>query len=267
MQVSVLTFVAATGLLRVFSWPSMAEQPSAKAMAGFDSYSSEVECGLAAQHRSDNFMAGIADPQTAARLHRGELIIEKLTPARGPDLPGAMLHYWRGTAFAPGATAANFEKLMRNFADYPRWYAPEVTSARVLAQQGDRYQVVMRVEQKHVISVVMDTTYDVAFARVDPQRGYSVSHSTRIAEIYHPGMAGERWLRPDEEHGFLWRLNTYWTYEQRDGGLFLQIETVSLTSATPTGLGWAVGPFVESVPRDSIEFTLEKTCKALRKTR
>ena len=72
-------------------------------------------------------------------------------------------------------------------------------------------------------------------------------------------------LNPDEEHGFLWRLNTYWSYEERDGGLYMQIESVSLTRSIPAGLGWAVGPFVESVPRESLEFTLRSACNALRR--
>jgi hypothetical protein len=255
---------AAVVLLQAFSPRCLAERPSAKATAGFDSYIRAVETRLAAQHSSCNFVAGIADARTTARLRSGELIIENLTPAHGPELPGAMLHHWRGTAFVPGATAAAFEGLMRNFAAYQRWYAPEVISGRVLARQGDGYQVVMRVEQKHVITVMMDTSYEVTFVRSNPRSGYSVSRSVQITEIDNPGTARERPLRPDEEHGFLWRLNTYWTYEQRDGGLYLQIETVSLTRTVPIGLGWAVGPFVESVPRDSMEFTLRKTREALR---
>ena len=73
-------------------------------------------------------------------------------------------------------------------------------------------------------------------------------------------------MTPAQEHGFLWRLNTYWSYEERDGGLYLQIESVSLTRAIPPGLGWAIGPFVESVPRESLEFTLHAACDALRKS-
>ena len=72
-------------------------------------------------------------------------------------------------------------------------------------------------------------------------------------------------LSPSEEHGFLWRLNTYWSYEERDGGLYMQIESVSLTRSIPTGFGWLVRPFVESVPRESLEFTLRSMCNALRK--
>ena len=77
--------------------------------------------------------------------------------------------------------------------------------------------------------------------------------------------AHERALNPGEEHGFLWRMNTYWSYEERDGGLYIEIESVSLSRSIPVGLGWAIGPFIESVPRDSLEFTLEATRNALLK--
>ena len=180
-------------------------------------------------------------------------------------MPGALLHHWRGSAFVPGARAQDFERLMRDFNAYPEHFSPQVLRARVLAQQGDHLQAEMRVRQRHAITVVMDTAYDIAFVRLDAEHGYSISRSTRISEIDRPGTSDERALGPGEGHGFLWRLNTYWSYEERDGGLAMEIESVSLTRAIPTGLGWAVGPFVESVPRESLEFTLRSVCKALRK--
>ncbi len=67
-------------------------------------------------------------------------------------------------------------------------------------------------------------------------------------------------MSPSEEHGFLWRLNTYWSYEERDGGLYMQIESVSLTRSIPNGLAWIIRPFVESIPRESLEFTLRAAC-------
>jgi hypothetical protein len=243
-----------------------AAEPSAAAAAGFNAYTGAVEARLAAQHRSlTEFVAGLSNPETAARLHRGEPIIERLTPAHGPDLPGAMLHHWRGTAFVPGATEAQFERLMRGFAAYPRVYAPQVLAARVLAQQGDDYRVTMRVRQTRVITVVLDTTYDVRFGRPDSQHAFSLSRSTRIAEIADAGTPSEHAVSPANQHGFLWHMNTYWSAEERDGGLYIQIESVSLTRSIPTGLGWVIGPFIESVPRESLEFTLQATGEALRK--
>ena len=123
----------------------------------------------------------------------------------------------------------------------------------------------MRVRQQHILTVVMDTSYDVIFARLDARHGFSISRSTRIAEIDSPGTRKERALGASEEHGFLWRQNTYWSYEERDGGVYMQIESVTLTRSIPRGLGWAVAPFVESVPRESLEFTLRSTCTALRR--
>ena len=244
-----------------------AAEPPAAAVAAFNSYVAAVESRLTRQHGSAGaFLAPIASAsQMDERLRRGELIVEQVTPSGSADLPGAMLHHWRGTAFAPGARAADFERLMKGFEAYPRVFSPQVVQARVLAEHGDRFQAAMRVRQRHVITVVMDTTYDISFGRLDGRRGYSISRSTRVAEIDSPGTAAERVLGPGEEHGFLWRLNTYWSYEERDGGLYMQIESVSLSRSIPRGLGWAVGPFVESVPRDSLEFTLRSACNALRR--
>lgn len=236
--------------------------PTPAALTAFDTYIAEVENRLLQQHRSAKDFLATKD---AARLRRGEQIIEQVQPSSGPDLPGAMLHHWRGTAFASGATPADLERMMENFEAYPKDYAPQVVQARILTRRGDNFHVLMRTRQKHVITVVLDMNLDITFGRPDAQHGYSLSRSTQISEIESPDTPGERGLGPKENHGFLWRLNTYWSYEERDGGLYMQIETVSLSGAVPEGLGWAIKPFVESVPKESLEFTLRSTCDALRK--
>jgi hypothetical protein len=245
----------------------LAEAPAA-AVSSFNSYIDAVESRLAQEHRSQNGF--IAPPASAGlesdtRLRNGELIIEKLTPSTGENLPGAMLHDWRGTAFAPGATAADFERLMKDYNAYPKTFSPQVLRAKVLAQHDDFFLVLMRVRQKHVITVVMDTTYEITCGRLDPKHGYSISRSTQIQEIESPGSSSERVMNSKEEHGFLWRMNTYWSYEERDGGLYMQIESVTLTRSIPNGLAWIIRPFVESIPRESLEFTLSATRNALRK--
>ena len=250
------------------SWPhSLPAEPSPAAVSAFNTYISGVESRLAQQHMSHSaFLAPVASvPHSEMRLRQGELLVERIAPAVGTNLPGAMLHHWRGAAFVAGAKAADFERLMQDFNAYPQRFSPQVLDAKVLSQQNGRFQVLMRVRQRHVITVVMDTAYDITFAKLDEKHGYSVSRSTRISEVASPGTKAERTLGPNEEHGFLWRLNTYWSYEERDGGLYMEIESVSLTRSIPVGLAWAVGPFVESVPRESLEFTLRSTCNALRK--
>jgi hypothetical protein len=160
-----------------------------------------------------------------------------------------MLNHWRGTAFAPGAKAADFERLLRDFDSYPRIFSPQVLQASATTQQH-KTQVRMRTQQHHVITVTMDAKYDVTFGRLDARHRYSMSRSTAISEL-------------GGDHGFLWHLNTYWSYEERDGGLYLQIETVSLSRSIPRGLGWMIRPWVERVPRESLEFTLRAARNAL----
>jgi hypothetical protein len=243
-------------------------EPTPAAISSFNSYSKAVESRLAQQHRLPNtFLAHpSSDPENMKmRLREGELIIEKLTPSADVNFSGALLHHWRGTAFAHGAKAADFERLVRDFNSYPQHFSPQVIQAKVLTQGADRMQVWMRVRQKHVITVVMDTTYDITFGQLDAQHGYSISESTRIAELEAAGTSAERTLSANEDHGFLWRLNAYWSYAERDGGLYLQIEAISLTRSIPRGVGWAVQPYIESIPRESLEFTLRSACNALQK--
>jgi hypothetical protein len=241
-------------------------QPSSKASAGFDAYILTIEARLEQQHRSrDAFLAPVTLPNAGARLHDGELLIEKLTPDPGPNLPDALLFVWRGTAFVPGAKAADFESLLRDFNAYPKVFAPQVVQASILSRTGNYFQPRLRVRQHHVLTVVLDTTYDVAFGHLDPAHGYNLSRSIDISEIESAGTPSEHALPPEKAHGFLWRLNSYWSWEQRDGGLYIQIESASLTRSIPAGLGWAIRPFVESVPRESLEFTLRSAASALRK--
>jgi hypothetical protein len=265
--------LVAGGLLMLLGSPArIGAEPTPAAVAAFGSYAGAVEARIAQQHRSGSGFLAIAD---SARLRQGELVVEELTPASGKDLPGALLHHWRGTAFIGGAKSADFERTMKDFGGYPTIFSPQVLQARVITHDGDRFQVTMRVRQKHIITVVMDTAYDVTFGRggsgegdfggPGAQGGFSISRSTHIAEIDSPGSKNEHALDPSAEHGFLWRQNIYWSYEERDGGLYVQIESVSLTRSIPVGLGWAIGPFVESIPKESLEFTLRAARDAVRK--
>lgn len=238
-------------------------EPGTAALIAYNSYVNGVESRLALQHQSPSaFLAPVAPVQRSdTQMTRGQVIIEQRTPSGGLVLPGALLHHWRATAYVRGASTADFAAILKDVNAYPEEFAPQVLQSRVLARQGARLQEWMRVRQHHVITVDMDTTYDVVFGELDAQHGYSTSRSTRISELNSNGRA----VDAGQEHGFLWRQNTYWSYEERDGGLYIQVESVSLTRSIPTGLGWLVGPFVESVPRESLDFTLRSACNVLRR--
>ena len=240
---------------------SLRAQPSPAANAAFTTYTQAEERRLAQQHATTFLAPETLTPEALTRLHHGDLLLD---PLATPDAPaGTLLHHWRGTAFVPHATAAAFDHLLRDLPAYPATFAPEVLRAALLSDTGDHRQTTLRVRQHHVLTVTLDTAYDITFTHPSPTRGASTSRSTRITEIANPDTPKEHPLSPAEEHGFLYRLDTFWTWEEKDNGLYLQIETITLSRAIPTGLTWAVRPYITSIPRDALTFTLTAARKAL----
>jgi hypothetical protein len=243
--------------------------PTEEATTAYNSYISQVEGRLARKHQTTCVSLADAD---LARIRNGDLVVEQVSPGTNEKLPGAQLYDWRGTAFVAGAKPEDFVRLMKDYDAYPRTFSPEMLRARVVTHEGDDYQVIMRVRQKHILTAVLDITYDVTFGRGGSggtvgQCGYVISRSTHIAEIDQAGTSQERALAPSEDHGYLWRQNNYWSYEERDGGLYIQIESISLSRSIPAGLGWAIGSFTKSIPRETLEFTLRSMRNALQKSR
>lgn len=198
------------------------------------------------------------------RLHHGEMIVERMTTGNGEvRIRRGLIHHWAGTVFIPGVTLGQTLALIQDYDHHPDAYSPEVLRSRLVRSQGDDFHIFLRLRKHKVTTVVLDTEYDVHFVRLDQHRVYSRSHSTRIAEVENPGRSDERDLPPGNDHGFLWALDTYWRFLEVEDGVFVQCEAISLTRDVPTGLGWLIEPFVENVPRESLEFTLATTRKAV----
>jgi hypothetical protein len=200
------------------------------------------------------------------RLKAGETVIERLETrenGREVEIPSGMVHHWTGTVFIPGATLAQVLALVQDYDNHRKYYAPDVTRSKKLQHQGDFFKIYLQFKKKNVITVVLNTEHDVRYTSLDATRAYSRSHTTRINEIENYGEPDER-EKPDSENGgFLWRLYSYWRFQERDGGVFVECEAVSLTRGIPFLVAPIVRPFVTSVPRESLEHTLTATRVAM----
>lgn len=200
------------------------------------------------------------------RLRSGQVVIERVeTPPAAASIstPGAMVHDWVGTVLIPGVTLLQVLATVQDYDHHHEYYAPEVAKSRTVAHNGDDFTIYLRLKRTKIITVVFDTEHQVRYHALDATHAYSESHSTRIAELGNAGEARERVLPAGEEHGFLWRLNSYWRFSETREGVFVQCEAISLTRDIPTGLSWLVGSFVESIPKESLSFTLESTRAAV----
>ena len=83
------------------------------------------------------------------------------------------------------------------------------------------------------------------------------SEALKIAELEFPNSAREKEKPQGSDHGFLWRLNSYWRYQQVDGGVLVECESVSLSRSIPTVLEFLVRPIINRMARRSMQRTLE----------
>ena len=267
--------IRATAMALVLAWmlvaPGLAQtvELEPETLSAFDRYVGQAERRMVDElHAGGSFLlpdgwSAERRDQTYLRLRRGEMAIENLGQGPEAQVPHGMVHHWAAIVFVPSATLDQALALIQDYDRHQNVYSPEVLRSRLLQRQGDDFHIFLRLRKHKVRTVVLDTEYDVHFARLDSRRAYSRSHSTRIAEVEHPGERGERDLLPGKDHGFLWALDTYWRFREAEDGVFIQCEAISLTRDVPPGLGWLVGPFVESIPRESLEFTLAATRKAV----
>ena len=199
---------------------------------------------------------------TLARRGRGELFIEPVvTREQGKEIevPGGLIHHWVGAVFIPGATVDQAVALLQDYDRHARIYHPTVERSKVLARDGDSFRVHLRFMMKKVITVVVNSEHEARFRREGPDRARSRIVSTRIAEVADPGTPSEREHPVGRDGGYLWRLNTYWRFLERDNGVYVECESITLTRGIPAGFGWLIRPFVTSIPRESLTFTLART--------
>jgi len=198
-------------------------------------------------------------------LDRGDVVsrrVEAPPPAGSLEFPGALCHDWVGTVFMPGVTVDQVIGLMQSYDRYAEIYRPAVRRSRLIEHQDGHFKASLQLFMKKGISVALNTEVDVRYVRISPSRAQVRSSSTRIAEVDSLDSPGEQEKPVGHDNGFLWRFNNYCAVEERGpgperaAGTYVQCQSLSLSRSVPLGLGWLIGPFVSSIPRESMEFTL-----------
>jgi hypothetical protein len=202
----------------------------------------------------------------ARRVKAGEIVVQPFTGKPDRSLTGGgLIHDWVGSVFIPGATV---EQTLAMAQDYPRHkdiYKPEVIDSRILSRQGNDFHIYLRLLKKKVITVQLNTEHEVKYSQAGPKRWRSASKTTKIAEVDNPGKPDEREKPPGTGEGFLWKLDTFWRFEERDGGTWVECQALSLTRDVPFGLGWVIEPIIRNLPKESLENTLRSMRAALAK--
>lgn len=232
-------------------------------LAAFDGYVRERETAIERRIAAGPFLWAEERQERFRQLRQTGVLVETLT-GNGPQaIENGLIHDWLGMVFLPGATLDRVLALVQNYDDHKNAYAPEVIESKLVRRTGDFFQVRLRLRKHKLITIVLNTDYDVTYRRLSRTRAVSRSYSTRINEVTGAGTAVERELPPGDDHGFLWRLHSFWKFEERDGGVYMEVEAISLTRDVPRIVAPIVNPVVRQLPRESLEKTLLNTRRAL----
>ncbi len=231
----------------------------------FEDYAKGREAGILSRRiNGGKFLWADDTDDRRARVRGGEVVIEPFRERGVIEVTGGILHDWIGAVFVANTTLSKVLSTVQNYDSHKNLYQPEVNDSRLLSREGNLFRVRMRLFKKKVITTVLNTDHEITYFPLDAIRQHSRSRSTRIAEVEGAGGRGEHELSPGDDHGLLWNLNSYWRFLERDGGVWIECEAISLTRGIPTGFGWLLTPIVRELPRESLTHTLEATRRALR---
>jgi hypothetical protein len=264
---SLLMRPAALLLLTAMVFPGEAKAATLRpeTINAWDDYLQSTTANLEDQvHHGGNFLWTFDDAERAARVHSGEIVVAPADGQNPKRVIGGLIHDWRGALFIPNRKLDDILEVTRDYDHYKQFYHPSVVESKVLARHGpdDRFSILL-MNKAFFLRTALDADYQATNVRLDDRRFYAISRTTRLQEVDKYGQPGE-YRKPDGEgSGYIWRLYSIARLEQRDDGVYIELEAIALSRNIPAALQFAVDPVVRRVSRNSLLMSLRQTEEAV----
>lgn len=265
---SLVTALALTSLLAVPTWGAQLKPATT---AAFNRYILSTEARVTRDLQDGRFLFVDDLPdenrrEAYARIRKGGVFIEHLRAEeknKPIKIPHGLIHHWVGIVFIPGVTLAETIAELQDYADQPTHYAPTVRQARILQHSGNEFKVFRQLYHKRLVTVVLNAEFDDVYDILNASQATVRSYSTRIAEVADWNQPDEHELPVGNDHGYVWRYYSYSHMEEKDGGVYMQIEVVTLSRAVPVVFAWLVDPLMPRIARRGLTELLVQTRQAI----
>jgi hypothetical protein len=191
-------------------------------------------------------------------LFTGKVLVESV-PADSRNLeeiPDGMVHHWRGFIFIPGVTLDDVLFRVEN-PTAENVKQEDVKDSRLLEKSPGQLRLFLKLQRSKIVTVVYNTEHLIKYSKHSNAAAWSSSIATRIREIENFQKQDEREKPEGQDSGFLWKLNSYWRYQQIHGGVIVECESMTLSRSIPPILSVIVQPIIKSIARESMERTLQ----------
>jgi hypothetical protein len=214
----------------------------ADTVALFEDYTAKFEQRVAAPFASAGKL-WIDDDHSSRRkdFDAGKPVVEARENA---DIRNGSIHHYSGTIRVPGAKIEQVRRVMEDYPNYTTYFKPDVARGTGVLQpdstpDDEHFKSRLFLTESTVwMDVAYDAQYDSHFHRIDASRWISHSTTISIRELLDAKKLDGGAFPEGDDHGFLWRTNNYWFARERDGGLDLQVDSMTLSRTTPLGFNW-----------------------------
>jgi hypothetical protein len=201
-------------------------------------------------------------PDLLRRVRSGELVVSNRDPS---EVPSGLIHHWVGAMFLSGVTLDDVNAMFNDYDHYPDFYRPRVVKVKVLKQTDDYQKITtLAVDRAFGVTGAVEADNEVHIFRLDARRVYSLSNATRVQEIVNYGEPDQRLPSENQGPGYVWRTVSMNRLEQRDGGVYIEMEMISLSRGIPIEFRWLIKPLIDHMPRTVMLETLKDTRNAVR---
>ncbi len=266
-----LVRTAALVLMAAAVLPVDAATLKPETVADWDNYLRTVSSALEDRCRQGkSFLWVDESPERLAKVHEGEIVVAP-APGHAPmKVQGGLIHHWIGAAFLPNAKVDDILDVIRDYDRYKEFYPPSVVESKVLVRNGADEKFSMQlVNHEFFATMALDADYRVTNVHLDERRFYTVARTTRVQQIENYGQSRERMIPEGQGGGYIWKLFSVARLEQRDGGVYIEMETVALSRGIPSAFRVVVDPIVRRVSRSAMLTAIKQTedavqCKSLK---
>jgi len=248
-----------------FTIPINAATLKSETVAAWDDYLQTVNGNFQDRLRpGGSFLGTLENPEQAAKIRGGEIIVEPASGQNPKKAPGGLIHHWMGAMFLPNVKLDTILEVTRDYDHYKEFYRPYVIESKTIARDNSADSFSMLLMNKVFVSkTALDADYEVTNVRLDDHRYYSISKTTRVQEIEEYGHPAQHSKPQGQGHGYIWRLYSIARLEQRDEGVYVELEGIGLSRDIPVALRVVADPIVRRVSRNSLLISLQQTKEAV----
>jgi hypothetical protein len=234
-------------------------------LQGWSSYVRTVTTNM--EQRANGTRAFLMVDESAdmkKRVLAGEAVVDSHPHDKIRD---GLIHHWIGAIFFPGATIDQVTGVLDDYDHYKDIYAPMIMKSKCLERNDCALKVnLLLVGKAAGVVGAVDTDDEVQTVKLGEDKIYSISTSIRSQEISDYGKSNQKLLDQDKGPGYVWRTFGITRLQQRDGGVYYETETITLSRGIPWEFRWLIEPVTERLPRSIMMQSLNDLREAVKKS-